>query len=368
MRQLIEKKLQEYYGRNIPVRILDRVSFELKRMEECGLSREFFLLHRLVRVLKSRQIPFYLGGEASSSILLYLLGASSVNPLQAHYYNPIERKIEFSDEAEDGYDLPDRSAPWISDGHNVSAEIFWGTGSSDEGNICPNISLRLPERAFSKIRRRMLTDAKYDGLEKKDIVHGRGFQCGHIFLSGNMALPEKEITWYYPLSAKKVREYELQNFSTALRLDPNTDAIPKTFLGVLRIFGLTRGSWSHVNNQRTAENSGMNEETYFSLEDFGYSLDVVPAFYDDVFDMVLREGYPEEEAYYEAKRVSLGRGLSERTKDVLYDRPEIPWCNSAIRLYSKAHALEYLLMDYRIFREEGRKKERIEEAGVRENK
>ena len=81
-------------------------------------------------VTKSLSDGYLVGsrGSVGSSFIAYLIGATEINPLKPHYYCPHCRKIEFSDQASDGWDLPEKQCscgtPFLRDGHNLAFETL----------------------------------------------------------------------------------------------------------------------------------------------------------------------------------------------------------------------------------------------------
>ena len=356
MRRTIYRKVHELYGEELPPEIRHRVEGELRMMDAFGLEEDFRFVGDLTKYLRRSGIPYVMGGETSNSFLLWLLEVTSANPLPAHYYCPACGKLEFVEEPSDGFDLRPKvcgtcQVEMIRDGHDLKPEIFWGTTTDTARNVVtPQIFMRVPDGAMSRVRHFLEADPVFGEKERKTGPRGLGFYCGCLHVLTNLALPEQDDHWYDPISADSVREFTLRHYLSILRMDPDTKAVPRSFRGVLKMFGLTRGSWSKINNQRTDEADGGSGDAVYSLNDFGYSIDIVPAFYDDVFKLLLEIGVERDSAFLEANRVHFGRGLSDYITDQFYENNALPWCNFAIRLTSRGHAVEYLIIQCRLHR------------------
>ncbi len=350
MRNCIDRRILALYGDNPPVYIRNRAAAELDRMDQLGMEDQLLAVRDLSIGLHDMNIPFSVAGDAASSFLLYLLDVTRVNPLPPHYYCPYCRKIEFSDGARDGFDLPRKKCScgrdMLRDGHDMPMEMFWGISGADGAERIPGIAMRLPVGSYERVKDFLETYPLLASLDKTEGINGIGYRCGSLFIVGSMTLPEQSGFWFSQIESEDMRSYVLQNYMSILKLDPETRVKPTSFYGVVRMYGLTRSSWSKINNQMTVIKADGFEDTIYTLDDFGYSLNVVPVFFDDLFRVLLKERVPPAKAYREAERVRQGRGLSPDIIGNLYDNPTIGWCNSAIRILSKSQALQSLMLDY----------------------
>lgn len=364
MRKLIYVKLHEKYGDEPDPRIRRRVEQELRLMDLCKLNDQLKAVYELAESLKEKKIPFAMGGESGNSILLYLLDITETNPLPPHYYDAERKVVEFaSDLAEtetkyrpllgirDGFDLPDRGfdheGTWEPDGHDLAMELFWGAQTGDkEGFNPPQISMRVPESVFEDVKRRLKMEPALasKGYQESGRI---GFYCGCLHIISSILLPGESDNWFLPVSYSMLRKYCLQHFQSILKLDQGR-VKPQTFLGVLKMYGLSRGSWSNIVNQKQVTLDSGEDDTIYTLVDFAYSLDVVPAFYDEVMEILLQAGMDRIAACKQAERVHHGRGLTDGLTEIYYENNRLPWCNYAIHLFPKAHGIEYLIMCWKI--------------------
>ena len=104
-----KNKMLELYGDNPPVRIANRF-----KTEELMLAGQETLLW--MGFLGKLQEEFCKGNayfeircaQIGASFIAWLLGGTNVNPLPAHYYCPICKKVEFVSDEKYGIDLPDK--------------------------------------------------------------------------------------------------------------------------------------------------------------------------------------------------------------------------------------------------------------------
>ena len=367
MRKLVYSKLHEKYGDSPDPRIRKRTDLELRLMEMYHLADQLKAVYDLAMDLKAKNIPYAMGGESGNSLLLYLLGITETNPLPAHYYDPERKSVEFASDLgrseqryrtllkiRDGYDLPERGfdheGTWDSDGHDLAPELFWGNEPVEMGRVTyPQISMRVPVKAFGDVKR-FLKDQPALVNAGRSESDGIGFYCGCLHVISSIILPDQSDTWFLPMDASRIRDYCVSHFQSILKLD-NGNVKPQTFLGVLKMYGLSRGSWSNIVNQKSVTLESGEDDTVYTLKDFAYSLDVVPAFYDEVMDTLIGEGMDRSQAYEESERVHHGRGLTGGLTQVYYENNRLPWCNYAIHLFPKAHGIEYMIMCWRIERD-----------------
>lgn len=121
-----EKRMEELYGAHPPFAITNRFQTEKMMLE----GREMLLWMGFLGYLKER---FYenhgfftvRGAQMGASFLAWLLGGTNVNPLPAHYYCPVCKKVEWIPDVKCGLDAPDQrcscGAMYEKDGFGIDA-------------------------------------------------------------------------------------------------------------------------------------------------------------------------------------------------------------------------------------------------------
>jgi len=101
-----EKLLYEKYGEKPDIRVMNRWLSEFAVLENSDSIISFDLARKIRQELRSLGRYIRINGYMHSSFAAYIMGASDINPLPPHYYCPVCRKIEFSDDVQIGWDLP----------------------------------------------------------------------------------------------------------------------------------------------------------------------------------------------------------------------------------------------------------------------
>ncbi len=138
---IINKKLNELCGENIPSIIKNRINEELYGKDDSNKygiintnTESIFLISKKI-VDKSYNMgyPLFVRGGVASSFIAYLIGITNINPLPSHYYCKTCKKFYFEDTLAYNYgiDMPDKNCPKChnklkKDGFNISYENFLG--------------------------------------------------------------------------------------------------------------------------------------------------------------------------------------------------------------------------------------------------
>lgn len=128
--KIAKDKLRELYGENPPIRIANRFKTEVLMLDgqETLLWMGFF--GKLQEKFYEENAYFDVrGAQMGASFIAWLLSGTNVNPLPAHYYCPVCKKVEFCSEEKCGIDLPDKMCAcgnnYHKDGFGIDAFIMY---------------------------------------------------------------------------------------------------------------------------------------------------------------------------------------------------------------------------------------------------
>lgn len=127
-----QDRLKKIYSKGIPEDINSRYEKELSYLEQSNLIDDFEMFRLLSDETKKNSTIINVRGTLSGSLLYFLLGNNSFNPLQPHYYCNQCGYYEVVDTHLFGIDLPQKKCPHcgkeiMADGYNLSIESVWGT-------------------------------------------------------------------------------------------------------------------------------------------------------------------------------------------------------------------------------------------------
>lgn len=137
------RRLTERYGPLPPLEMLGRFEKEKAAFYGTALPQIFRMFAVLRQEAEESGHGFDVLGGIGSSFLAFLLGATEVNPLPAHYVCPACRTVEWCASARDGWDLPPKQCaccgkPMQRDGHDLPFEAF---GCRMAQKICFDVRL-----------------------------------------------------------------------------------------------------------------------------------------------------------------------------------------------------------------------------------
>lgn len=151
LRDLIYKRAEEIYGKDMDEYIRKRMDRETKAVIDNGYAMVYWFSHLLVK--KSNDDGFIVGsrGSVGSSFAAWLVNITEVNPLPPHYLCRKCKFFEFVENVDSGFDLPNKNCPKcgeqiVGDGQNIPFETFMGF----EGDKIPDIDLNFSALYQSK--------------------------------------------------------------------------------------------------------------------------------------------------------------------------------------------------------------------------
>lgn len=129
--QKVQKNLKQKYRENHHIEISNRFLSEFSVLKDEEIIIYWDLISEINKLAESKGCYVRSWGTIGSSFVAYLLGATEVNPLRAHYYCPNCHNVEFSNTEYCGWDLEDKKcscgATFVKDGHNISFETVSST-------------------------------------------------------------------------------------------------------------------------------------------------------------------------------------------------------------------------------------------------
>lgn len=155
--RFVKEQIKAIYGEKLDELIQKRVDKELSSIINNGYSIVYWISHLLV--LKSLDDGYLVGsrGSVGSSLVAYLLKITEVNPLPPHYICHHCHHLEFVNNVDDGFDLPNKKCPvcgemMVGDGHNIPFETFLGFHGEKVPDIDLNFSGEYQAKAHEFIR------------------------------------------------------------------------------------------------------------------------------------------------------------------------------------------------------------------------
>ena len=162
LKEVCDKHLKELYGDNPDSRILERYNKELSIITSCGYDSYIYVYYLLINKCKKDGYLYSTRGTISSLFVSYLLRKEGINPLKPHYYCPNCHKLEWVDDAKNGYDLRKKKCPICNkemkgDGFDIPYETFLGPNGERIPDIDINFDIEYQSKALEYLR--SLTDS-----------------------------------------------------------------------------------------------------------------------------------------------------------------------------------------------------------------
>lgn len=324
-------KLREKYGETPDETILYRFYSE----ERYYFRKEERVKHLdLLTSLKKRAAELgeevYSFGVEQSSLIAYLFGAVSENPLPLHYYCPKCKKVEYINEKKLPWDIPAKpcvcGGEMRADGFDIPFEAYKTT------LIAPHICT---SKKFAEETRRIIDeDIKIYPIDNLDTLQTMKKQYG--------APTEKEVFESFDINDFSDILYLFFGISKTFTKELIEKTHPKNYYDLLQLFGFvhSKGAW-HDNAEK------LIGEGICGLSD-------IPTHHEDVLIQVKNKM---RENDFEAKRfphhvafnVHYGRyateGMSEedetRLRELGFDEWFFDYIKKVTFMYSKTHSIVY---------------------------
>ncbi len=403
---------EKIYGSPLPDMVKERLGLELPAIMSHGHASQYLIGAMIADEASKKGTPLTTRGMIGSAFVSYLCGISKVNPLPAHRYCPKCHHFESVtlEDGAMSYDLPDKICPHcgsilITDGADIYPEILMGGNLDREPDIIFNVPAEIREELVEYIKTTFGVDNVFRAgtkVEREDGSIRRNMHPGGIFIVPDNAditeytslreeLPDDGINLriteedYHDLqgSFKKYDLLVLQEFSILRRLEKVTgfmsDRIKTNDKELIDVFmneGLSFFSrppyyaWSDCIQKKSIKAASphtfsdlvritalmhgvgaLNDTTEILIKE-GKPLHELISCRDDIMQYLINIGFERKRAFEIMNRVRKGKGL---TKDMIEDMKEagvpdwyIESCNKIKYLFPKSHAVEYMLLYWKL--------------------
>ena len=358
LRRILDAKVSEKYG-DIPDEIIRaRIDQEWHAIERSDMIADVAAMYEIVQWLRHNHYPYWMRGAAGSSLILYLLGITSGNPLPPHLYCSDSKSVEFLPDYRDGFDIRTEQTGNCSkhagDGHNIPWQTLWGYGDYQA-----TLDIDLPKELYECFKT-LLKEHWLTALDSENIPNNpyegkidciKLSQLSFMFvLDTNDISPafyEKEFTsedWMYITErwreliqyedeGESERERESERESERERERERELPTPTYFCDIVALSGLlhSAGAW--------------DDDTEYMVFALGYSPSNMIAFRDDVYSYFLDHGFIEKDAWHGMNHVRKGLDLPVITNEMVNARDMwvLGRCHTIKYLFPKAHAVEHIL-------------------------
>ena len=140
LKEICYRKVNEIYGNSIPEVIKDRLDAELNGIISNDYSSIVMTFYEIAKKANDNNYLFLTRGLEGSSLVLFLLGITRINPLKPYYFCKSCHYIEWIDNRKDSLDLDNKKCPicgndLTTDGHNIPCEMYLGFNYDKVTNI-----------------------------------------------------------------------------------------------------------------------------------------------------------------------------------------------------------------------------------------
>jgi len=123
-----KNRLQAMYGGHVPVEIYNRFLSEQMEMENGEMIVYLDVLAKIVEEANLHGEHVRMKGGIGASFVAFVLGATEINPITAHYHCPACHRVIFDDSEKDGWDLPPQKCicgiDMLRDGHRIPFAVY----------------------------------------------------------------------------------------------------------------------------------------------------------------------------------------------------------------------------------------------------
>ncbi len=150
------KSAEKQYGGVLPAFVEERIKWEIEKIKKNGYAGLYFIAAEMTKFAKEKEYVVGNRGGIASSLVVYLLGITEINPLAPHYYCPECGYSELHQEEFCGSDMSDKICPMcgemlLKDGFNIPAETFMGEDGDKEPDINLNFAPEIREEVQNKL-------------------------------------------------------------------------------------------------------------------------------------------------------------------------------------------------------------------------
>lgn len=329
MTDIIKDAVNKKYSKNSPI-IENRLNEELAAIERLGVMPLIVRLYEITEFLKENKIPYWMRLSAASSFVLYILGVTRANPLEPHKYCPVCKNIYIDSFVKDGYDIPEDTVcrsdrvPFIKDGHNIPWQTLWGFGDKK-----PRFEMVVPLKNQDIINEHfsIKTDKELDVSSIK-LIYSEDMNDIYENFYDQIPFDRGLMLSNYKLMLSDVSDHHFQK--------------PDNIADLISLFGLSHGDgvWDSV--------------TKTMYDEMGYRYSDLVAFCDDVYTYLSTHWFDDASSWEGMDSVRRGKGLPQSyiVPDLTMgtDKWVLSRCNRIKCLFSKAHAVEYMLFLSKIIR------------------
>lgn len=215
--QKVQRNLKEMYGVNQHIEVSNRFLSEFSVLKDDDIIIYWDLISEIYKLSELKGCYIRSWGTIGSSFVAYLLGATEVNPLRAHYYCPKCHNIEFSDTEYCGWDLKDKKCSCgttlVKDGHNISFESVGSTLYQGA-----HFDLCVPKEILEETK--LLIEKHFEGCKFLNVaIEPNGMVKGIVVIDDNNSEVVNGETISVEEKVKKYAKYPSFNILKNITLD-----------------------------------------------------------------------------------------------------------------------------------------------------